>query len=213
MGEKLVVRSEDELVSPYRPVLRGKDIGPYQLNWDNMWVRYDRAFADKSQGEYCFLREERIFTRRPKILTRQTADRIMAAWDESGYYAMNTLHVTIPRVEGMDLKCLLALYNSKLLNYYYRLVFPDTERLFPQVKTMNVERLPLPALNGESGRLKRLADTLLESIRSGKVNGHCEKALNEIDRLVYQLYGLKPDQVARVERSPYTSSLSKFNRR
>ena len=73
-----------------------KDIAPFQLTWDNMWVRYDPTFPDRLNGEYCFFREERIFTQNPKILTRQTADRIVAALDISGYYALNTLHVTLP---------------------------------------------------------------------------------------------------------------------
>jgi methylase of polypeptide subunit release factors len=204
--KKVVVRSDQSLPLPFRPVLRGKDISPYQLTWDNMWVRYDKSFIDKAQGELCFFREERIFTRIPKILTRQTADRLIAAWDEMGHYALNTLHITIPHRDTFDLKCLLALYNSKLLNYYYRLLFPDTERVFPQVKTVNVEKLPLPRMNGDAELLCELADKLINP--AGRDNGKIsrEKVLAEIDSIVYGLYKLKPDHVARIERSPYTSS-------
>jgi len=224
MTEKLVVRSLRELGPPFRPVLRGKDIAPYQLNWDNLWVRYDPAFADREKGEYFFLREERIFKHKPKILTRQTADRIVAAWDEEGYYALNSLHVTIPLNGGMcrqplavgpragsppppsspalPVKCLLALYNSRILNYYYRLVYPDTERVFPQVKTVNVERLPLPPVDGEIEKLEGLADKLLggrDCSRPGMKER--QKALDEIDKVLYSLYKLDPGQISRIERS------------
>jgi hypothetical protein len=206
MGRKLVVQSVKKMPNPFKPVLRGKDISPWQLSWDNLWVRYDPDFADKEQGEYYFLREERIFKENPKILTRQTADRIVAAWDEHGYYAMNTLHVTIPKGKAFDMRCLIALYNSRLLNYYYRLVFPDTERLFPQVKTINVEKLPLPHLDGESEKLANLAESLLELVSGqGTSNGRRDKLQKEIDRLVYDLYDLTPDQIARIERSEYSS--------
>lgn len=202
ISRKLMVQSLDNLNAPYKKVLRGKDIGPYQLDWDNMWVRYDPNFVDQDKGEYCFLRDERIFKANPKILTRQTANRIVAAYDENTFYAMNTLHVTIPLNGRMDLKCLLALYNSRLLNYYYRLVFPDTERVFPQVKTVNVEKLPLPDLNGQVGKLCKLADRLLAtpqfSTRSIK---KCDKILDEIDEVVYALYELSPRHIARVENS------------
>jgi hypothetical protein len=212
MTGKIVLKSMDELPLPYRPVLRGKDIGPYQLSWDNLWVRYDPSFIDKSSGEYCFFREERIFTEKPKILTRQTADRIVAAFDESGFYALNTLHVTIPLADGMNLKCLLALYNSRLLNYYYRLVFPDTERLFPQVKTVNVEKLPIPDMDGHSERLTTLVDKLLAPQGNDSANGRRQKLLDEIDSLIYGLYELKPDHIARIERSPYTFSAKSHRR-
>ena len=202
MSEKLVIKSPEKLNEPFKRVLRGRDIGPYQLNWDNFWVRYDSSFIDTDNGDYCFLRDERIFKANPKILTRQTADCIVAAYDDKCHYAMNTLHVTIPLNGGMDLKCLLALYNSRVLNYYYRLVFPDTERLFPQVKTVNVEKLPLPALNGKENRLVELADRLL-SIRwdLSQMLKKGEKVLDEIDEVVYDLYGLSPKQVAKIEKS------------
>ncbi|MFH1675569.1 MAG: TaqI-like C-terminal specificity domain-containing protein, partial [bacterium] len=209
MGEKLVVKATEELDHPFKRVLRGKDISHYQLTWDNMWVRYDPGFADKSNGEYCFLREERIFTEVPKILTRQTADHIVAAYDENGYYALNTLHVTLPLNGDFDLESLLGLYNSRLLNYYYRLVFPDTERVFPQVKTVNLEKLPLPETNGRKDKLRELVlkalDPSISPIQKSKV-------FHEIDDLVYELYDLNPKQIARIESSPYTFSM-KSNRR
>ncbi len=206
MAKKLVVKSDSKMPNPYKRLLRGKDINTYQLSWDNMWVRYDRDFADKEKGEYYFLREERIFRESPKILTRQTANRIVAAWDDKGYYALNSLHVTLPLNGDFDLRCLLALYNSKLLNYYYCLVFPDTERVFPQVKTINVEKLPLPHLDGESEKLSALVEKLLEQLsKPGCLNGQRDAIQKEIDEIVYSLYGLNPEHIARIERSAYTS--------
>lgn len=202
MTEKLLLRSFDDPGPPFKRVLRGKDISNYQLSWDNLWVRYDPHFADSDKGEYYFLREERIFIENPKILTRQTADRIVAAWDDKCHYALNSLHVTIPLNGTMDMRCLLGLYNSRLLNYYYRLVFPDTERVFPQVKTVNVEKLPLPPLNGEEKRLVGLVDNLLREVnrRTGS-NGNIEKTLDEIDEVVYSLYELGPKEIARIAGS------------
>lgn len=202
MSEKLLLHSFSDPGPPFKRVLRGKDISSYQLSWDNMWVRYDRDFADPDKNEYYFLRDERIFKENPKILTRQTADRLVAAWDDRCHYALNSLHVTIPRNGGMDMRCLLAFYNSKLLNYYYRLVFPDTEKVFPQVKTVNVEKLPLPLMNGEEARLAGLVDKLLSDKNGrGRSNGNLEKTLDEIDEVVYSLYELGPKQIARIENS------------
>lgn len=206
MTEKIVVQSEKRMKTPFRKVLRGKDIAPYQLSWDNMWVRYDKNFIDSEAGDYCFFREERIFLENPKILTRQTANRIVAAWDEEKHYALNTIHVTIPRTPSIDLRLILALYNSSLLNYYYRIVFPDTEKLFPQVKTVNVEKLPVPRVNGASERLKELVDELLAHAKSnGKMNGERTKLMEQIDKEVFSLYKLSDDQIARIKRSSYTN--------
>lgn len=204
MTKKLVTFSEESLDQPFKPVLRGRDIGPYQLNWDNMWVRYDREFANKAAGEYCFLREERIFIQNPKILTRQTADRLIAAWDNEGFYALNTIHVTVPRNGDIDLKFLIALYNSKLLNYYYRRIFPDTEKLFPQVKTVNVEKLPIPSGNGEIERLSGLVDKMIRLEKNGINMKARQDTLETIDRIVFSLYDLNPEQIARIEHTSYT---------
>lgn len=204
---KLIVKSMKRLDPPYKHVVRGKDVAPYHLSWDHLWIRYDPSAANRSQGEYCFLREERIFKETPKILSRQTANRLIAAWDTKGYYALNSVHVTLPLNNHLNLKCLLALYNSKLLNYYYRLVFPDTERVFPQVKTVNVEKLPIPQMNGNTKYMEILVDKVLDSTTSGESNKNREQWIKELDAIIYNLYGLNPDQIARIESSPYTLSL------
>ena len=81
---------------------------------------------------------------RPKILSRQTADRIVAACDSAGrYYYANTLHGTAPRPGTYSLHFLAAVMNSAAVDRWYRLVASESGKPFPQVKIAILKRLPV----------------------------------------------------------------------
>lgn len=161
----------------HRRVVRGGDIQPYAVTWSGEWVWYDPAAikARAEEGGYGFLRERWIFEAPIKLIHRQTAERLIAAVDSDQLYALNSCHCSIPRptteqealavqlefgagprpladpaLAHLTNSCfLLALYNSEALNQYYQLVFLETERTFPQVKTSNLRRLPIPRVSPE----------------------------------------------------------------
>lgn len=168
-GNRRAALVADAQVTPqHRRVLAGRDISPWQIRWGGQWVWYDPAgiAALKAEGGYAFLREAWLFDAPVKLVHRQTADRLIAALDTGGRYCcLNSCHLTIPKVPLEQLTVpgpgplsdaalapyadpllLCALYNSGPLNRYYQLVYCETEATYPQVKTVNLRRLPVPRL-------------------------------------------------------------------
>ena len=94
-------------------------------------------------------------------------------------------------------KLLLALFNSKLLNFIFKATSTSSN-----VNGYEVDALPLPQLSEDNAELQKTIISLAEQILTTKnadVMADTSKEEAEIDRLVYQLYGLTEDEIKIVE--------------
>jgi len=147
----------------YKPLLEGRDINAYFKQWSGKFVVYDNTLIKPEEGEYVFLREEWIFTSPVKILTRQTADRIIAAIDMDCHYTTNSLHNTIPDSKEIEPGYLLGLMNSGLMDFWYKLNFQETGRDFPQVKIANLNQMPIHTVpRADQKDVAKLADKIVQ---------------------------------------------------
>ena len=79
-----------------------------------------------------------------KILTRQTADRIIAAIDTENYFYANTLHGTTIINNNFDKFYVLAVLNSQLISWFYKNTSPESNKVFAQIKIDILKKLPIP---------------------------------------------------------------------
>jgi len=149
-----------------------------------------------------------------KIISRQTSDHLVAAYDNEQYFSLDSTHVIIPH--GINAKYFLALFNSRLLNYYYQKIVPEVGRTFAQVKTVNLKQLPIhiidfsnPTEKAQHDKLVALVDNMLGlqkknhearmEIDKGLYERQIKLVDKQIDRLVYELYELTVEDVKVVE--------------
>lgn len=94
-------------------------------------------------------------------------------------------------------KLLLALFNSKLLNFIFKATSTSSN-----VNGYEVDALPLPQLSESNVDLQEniisLADQILAAKKADSTADTTELE-QEIDELVYKLYGLMPEEIAIVE--------------
>ncbi len=176
--------------STYKPILDGRDVVKWRINWDVK--EYDKylSYTNKLHRP----REERLFLAEKKILLPRRATKIIATIDYQQYYALNTAYICLNKNDNCETEFLLGILNSKLVDYFYSMLFMGWQITIPALDVIPVPRckidnqLPIIALVKNAIEIKRndpSADTsALES---------------EIDRLVYQLYGLKDEEVRIVE--------------
>lgn len=137
------------------PMLKGSDISRYRMQWSGWYVYYDKSLIDRSAGDYASLRQESSF-QATKILTRQTADRLIATLDAARFYADNTLHTTqLQPGSQISLLYLLALLNSQLLSTIYRIQTGEEGRMLAQVKLVFLRQLPIRNINFRSSLSER----------------------------------------------------------
>ena len=115
------------------------------------WLRHNYA-EFVSAGETISVNHEWA-KKKPKIVSRQTADEIICAVDTEQIYTGRSVHTTVLLDRHYNVFFLAALLNSKLLTYFYRGFSQEEGRAQAQVILDDVRRLPVPVLD-----FKRAAD-------------------------------------------------------
>lgn len=128
--------SHKKINNMYEPILRGRDINRYSLNFSNTYVLFDKENLWSNTDERFFLADE-------KLINRQTGDALIAAYDDCKYYTLDSTHVQILKDEGFSLKYILGIFNSKLMNFYYKTMVQEEDRPFAQVKTVTLKKIPV----------------------------------------------------------------------
>jgi hypothetical protein len=148
--------SEIKIDETYRKLLRGSDMHKYVNKWDGKrWIKY---------GEH--LAEPRLSANfdKEKIVVRQTSDTLIATIDNEKFICMNNLHVITQLDESkLSLKYLLALINSRLMDYYHFLLNPEKGEALAEVKKENLEKLPIKNISEKEQKpFIQLVDKLLD---------------------------------------------------
>ncbi|MBE3115686.1 Eco57I restriction-modification methylase domain-containing protein, partial [Candidatus Bathyarchaeota archaeon] len=183
-------------------MLVGENINKYSISYDGRWVDYRpnamMVLEKKRGGNGLRLRDRRIFER-SKILTRQTADEIIAVYDEDNYYFYaNTLHGTAILDKNYHPYYVLGVLNSKLTTWFYRSNTDEEGKTFAQIKIELLRRLPIPKIDfSTQSPIIQLVERILTVKRDDPV-AETSTIEAEIDRMVYQLYGLTEEEISIV---------------
>ena len=116
------------------------------------------------------------------------------AYDDSGMYCEATTFV----MTGDSLKYLCAVLNAKLVQWFLQQVAPTSGMGVFRWKKVYVESIPIPKVNAAQ---QRPFIHLVDRILAAKAANPAAKTSDdeaEIDRLVYQLYGLTEKEVASI---------------
>ena len=189
-----------------KKLLFGEDIKRYKITFNNNWVNYKPDEMLKVEVKRrgigirtgLWMRTPEIFERE-KILTRQTADEIIAAYDNENYYYSNTLHGTTIIDANYDIFYILGILNSKLMTWYYRSNTAEEGKTFAQIKIALLKLLPIRIANkNEQNKIISLVKKI-HAIKEKNLSEDIIKLLNQIDVLVYCLYGLSYNEVKVIE--------------
>ena len=197
--------------------LKGEDISRYKLtpSFERFIRPYYKEFIKNNEVVHLDIE---TYDTKPKIIWRQTASYIIATIDIIGYWFGRSIQTGIIKNKyknKIDIHYLLALLNSKYLNYLYTQNVRETGRVFPQVKLGKVKILPIKlGLKGQRKILSDLAKTMLKlneqllSLQNDdikhpeeekKIYNQLEKTDREINQKVYELYSLTEQEIKNIE--------------
>jgi hypothetical protein len=182
--------AEYKIDDSYRELLRGKDINKYVTLWDGKrWIKYgDNLGAPRYSAN---------FDLPEKIVIRQTSDRLIATLDTKKFVCMKNMHVINPKDRNYNLKYVLAIINSRLMDFYYETLNPEKGEALAEVKKENVEKLLIKLLEpAKQTPFVNLVDYLLflndknseqlfPHTTNERIAAHVEDVLN---MMVYELY-------------------------
>ncbi|MCL9812607.1 Eco57I restriction-modification methylase domain-containing protein [Natranaeroarchaeum aerophilus] len=161
--------SDEQKTEQFRPLLSGKHVNRYVINWDsNYWIKFGDWLAEP--------RYSANYDVSSKILIRQTADSLIATLDTDQFIVRDNLY-TITCDCDFDHKYLLGLLNSKLLNWYYQqVVNPEKGEALAQVKRGHVSQLPIcprSSIDSEINISTFSSDSLFEENNIDLYQGIC----------------------------------------
>ena len=153
---------------------------------------------------------------RPKILLRKTGNEIIATYEDSGIFPEQSLYFLFDKKTEADFKFILGVLNSRLMNTFFKAKSLTNKDSIAQVKKVDLDLLPIIDLDlmtsadkTRHDKLVKLVDKMLAlvpQLRAAKTETQRATLQNavtatdqQIDRLVYELYGLTPDEIALVE--------------
>ncbi len=186
---------------------KGSDINRYWIaETTNRFCRTNyREFTGSNETVTL---NRKVFETAPKILIRQTADRIIAAVDYRGIWFGRSLIAILPaRNSPYSIEYFLGLLNSQRFNDMYQELVDESGRAFPQVKLSKIKQLPVRTIDFENPSEKKLHDDMANCVKkiiafkrkqrapgekasAGGLKQEIESYEKKIDALTYALYNV-----------------------
>ena len=214
--------SDEKKNDKYHKVINGGINIPqkYYLNWDRNrdgYVLFDKEYEDrltkkqlnisKSGKTVHFISGNEDKYLENKIFIRQSAFEIIAVYDDRQYYALRSLFVCNQRDIKYDLKFILALLNSRFITAYCQLngIIRYVKGKQPQIRVDGLKKIPIKETR-DQGDIIKIVDKILpitncvDYLINSKKKEKVQEYQVQIDRLVYKLYNLKPQEIAVAEK-------------
>jgi len=195
--------------SLWKPVLDGGNINRYSLTPPEEFVCITPE-AIKSGGKIEVYEQERIGI-------RQIGRRPIATLLPAGWYSLNTIYnIYFVKAVEYRLEYVLGLISSNLLGWYWEQRYFDQKKTFPKIKkspllslTIRIIDFSNPTDKARHDKMvelvkrmldlhKQLADTRIPQAQT-LLKRQIEATDRQIDRLVYELYGLTEEEIKIVE--------------
>lgn len=195
-GERIVKErlwhSLQPLDNTYIQEIYGRDITKYSYHSTGEYVKYGKHLA-------CYV--DLKFFNSSRLLVREiTNPQIIACLLDELFVNDPQLISVIVRDERYSLEFLWGILNSKLATYYHFHHSPKaTKGAFPKILVQDIKGFPLPiASNEQISSLGKVSKKVLTKKKSN-LSTDTSALENQIDFLVYYLYGLTYDEVLIVD--------------
>ena len=189
----------------------GKNIERYAFTQEG-WLNY------KPNEHYNPMFPE-LFENKKLMFIRIVKEQLRFAYDDEGFYNSHTVincvrldlllgasHISARRAvrsadnnlaKKYDYKFLLGVLNSDFMNWYFRNFLSDGLNFYPN----DAKELPIPDVSPEQQTsIIELVNQILDAKRADS-DADTSNLEDGIDKLVYALYDLTPDEIAIVEGS------------
>ena len=227
--KKALIKEDPKSANLIKPVLKGKDIRRYQVDWAGRWlidthngygdvppVNVDNYIAIKKHLDKSYPELEKRNDKgvspynlrncayheeflKEKLVWIELVETGRFCYDESGIYCEATCFI----MTGESMKYLCALLNAKLIRWFFPQIAPTSGMGTLRWKKIYVETIPIPKISTDKQKtFIQLIDKILAAkvIDGGSDTSDLEA---EIDHLVYELYGLNTQETTTIDEISY----------
>ncbi len=222
--KNVLIQENPKCAEIIKPLIRGRDIQKYSIQFQDLWIinthngskkekinriilgkKYDnilqylkkyKQHLDVRQDvgdEWYNLRNCTYLTmfETPKIVFTKASKQQAFSLDTNNYYLLNTSYF----IAGENLKFLLGILNSKLINFAFK-KFYQSGGIDGEISLQAVENFPIKFSTQIQNEIEFLVNKIIEMKNE---NTNTEKLENQIDKLVYKLYNLTKEEIKIIE--------------
>ena len=228
--KEALVAADPKSAEILKPVVRGRDIRRYRAQWANFWlidahngyggtlaINIDDFPAVKAHldGYFPRLAERHDKGRTPynlrncayhadfareKLFWMDLTDSGRFAYEDGERFCLNTVFM----MTGQELKYHCAVLNSRLITWFMSHTALNSGMGVTRWIGHTVEQIPVPyAVDEQRSQLIQQADQIIAA-KAVEVAADTSNGEGQINRLVYQLYGLTDDEISVVEERSAT---------
>jgi len=194
----------------HKPLLGGKEIQRYRVDWKGTYVDY---------GEWLAEPRTPLWFKGHRILVREVTDKgtIQATIVDDEFVFSNSVDGIKLKEEKYALAFILGIINSKLISFYHLNTSANAFKgAFPKVLIKDLLNIPISAIDLTNSTDKAHHDKMVELVErmldlykhlhdtkmpqaQTFLQRQIEATDRQIDRLVYELYGLTKEEIEIVE--------------
>ncbi|MGB5593310.1 MAG: TaqI-like C-terminal specificity domain-containing protein, partial [Crocosphaera sp.] len=132
----------------------------------------------------------------PKIILGRFMNKSTFAFDQEGYFNNDALYI-ISKVS----KYIVAILNSSVLWWFLCHLCTDLQNGYIQAFIENLSQIPIPkATDTQDEYITEIVNQII-NIKNNNPNADVSNVEEEIDDIVYELYGLTDEEIAIIEDS------------
>lgn len=153
-------------------LLRGRNIGEYFISDSDEFVKNDFI---KKTNKKDFIKNERIICQ--QIVNINKKKRVNFSYIPQGFVLGNSCNfISVAKNEyGIDIFTLLGLFNSSIINWYFKLTSSNNH-----INNYEIATFPIPV---DSPNLKKISDKVKELLKTKN-----KTLIEEIEKLSYEAY-------------------------
>ncbi len=167
-------------------ILKGSDIKKFRFMEGTSFIAYrPELFQQTAPSEY--------YRAPQKLLYRFISNQLVFAYDDRQTLSLNSCNVLIPEIEGLEMKYILAVLNSRVAQFYF-------EKSFQSVKVLrsHIESIPISFIgSARQQELIQIVDRLIEPSQEDDIKEDYEI----LDAAIAQIYGLSQEEYQTVKES------------
>jgi adenine-specific DNA-methyltransferase len=208
-GDRGKYFSVEKLSEAHVPIIAGSDVTRYYIKPSTEFVLFERP---KTAGG-CWDRDVHFAPH--KIVLRQIGERPTASILLEPLAVTGNIFTVINDNLEKELY-LLGLLNSKLLAYFWQIMFADFKSSFPQITIFSLSQLPVRLIDFSNSTDKARHDRMVQFVEQmldakkqlaeaatdrdrNLYERKCASLDRQIDELVYELYSLTPEEIDLIE--------------
>jgi len=160
-------------------VLKGRNVFKYNYYKEDNYIVFQ---PDKYQQ----VAPAKYYRAKEKLIYRFINDNILFAYDDRQILTLNSANIVIPRLEGYAIKFVLAVLNSRAIQFFYNKSYASVK-----VLRKHIEAIPLPyCAEDKQARIIMLVDRLIDSQDLSERSN----LYDQIDVIIMELFKLSKEQ-------------------